>query len=135
VAGYVLDTSAIMAVLYREDGRPEVEALFQQPEPILVPFMAMMEVHYKIMREFPDTLDRRLALVSSWPVDVIESTPEWREIAAAVKAPGRVSTADAWVAALALHNDAVLVHKDPEFERVRQLRELRLPYKPREARS
>src|SRR5215207_3118456 len=120
-----------MSVLYREDGGPQVQALFEQPEPIYVPFIAMMEVQYKLMREFPQELDTRMALVASWPINVVESDPQWRELAAIVKAPGRISTADAWAAALALQNDAVLVHKDPEFEKVADLQELRLPYKPR----
>jgi len=42
----------------------------------------------------------------------------------------RMSFADAWIAALAKHHEAILVHKDPEFESVSQAIRLQaLPYK------
>jgi len=40
-----------------------------------------------------------------------------------------LSLADAWIAAAALENSAILVHKDPEFENLTGLLEERLPYK------
>ncbi len=40
-----------------------------------------------------------------------------------------MSLADAWIVAAALELDAVLVHKDPEFEQVAGLRQEQLPYK------
>jgi predicted nucleic acid-binding protein len=40
-----------------------------------------------------------------------------------------MSLGDAWIAATALQCDAVLVHKDPEFEGLPGLVEERLPYK------
>ena len=47
--------------------------------------------------------------------------------AARIKAGGGLSVADAWIAATALHHQAVLVHKDPEFDRLGHLRLERLP--------
>ena len=49
--------------------------------------------------------------------------------AASIKATHRLSLADAWIAATALELDATLVHKDPEFEKLLELKEERLPYK------
>jgi len=48
---------------------------------------------------------------------------------AGIKARFQVSLADAWIAAAALEVDAVLVHKDPGFERVDGLKQELLPYK------
>ena len=48
-----------------------------------------------------------------------------------LKASHRISFADSWVAALALENDATLVHKDPELEQIPDLKQLVLPYKSR----
>ncbi len=41
-----------------------------------------------------------------------------------------MSVADAWIAALAQERQAILVHKDPEFEQVEaMIKVLKLPYK------
>lgn len=129
MAGHVLDTSAIVAYLYDEDGSDIAEAvIFDEREPVLLPFIALMEVEYRLLRELGDGASDQISMLLNWPIDVVESNPEWRSLAARIKMPGRISLADAWVAALALMNDAALVHKDPEFESVPGLKELRLPY-------
>lgn len=135
MAGYILDTSAIMAVIYDEEGAQEVTDVMRGQDPILVPFLVLMEVHYKLLRERPDDVDDGLSMVHGWPVRMVESDPVWRDIAAQLKARGRLSVVDAWAAALALMEDAQLVHKDPQFEGVPNLKMLALPYKPRGARS
>jgi len=130
MAGYVLDTSAIMAYLYDEPESEQVEAAVFSGETVLMPFMSLMEVEYKLLQELKDDLDvgERMAALSKWPVEVIESEPPWRRIAARVKSQGRISLADSWVAALALLNDLELMHKDPEFDAVQGLKAVRLPY-------
>jgi predicted nucleic acid-binding protein len=60
---------------------------------------------------------------------LLHESPALLERAAAIKAQFPVSLADAWIAAAALELDAVLVHKDPEFEQVAGLRQEQLPYK------
>ena len=135
MAGYVLDTSAVVALLYREEGATQVRDLFASALPIYVPFMTMMETQYKILRDRRDLFDEYMATIETWPIHVIESTPEWCERAARVKAPGGLSLGDAWVASLALIEDAILVHKDPEFAGVADLKAMPLPYKPRTTRK
>jgi predicted nucleic acid-binding protein len=129
LAGYVIDTSAIMSVLFREEGGQRVEELFDQDEQILLPFVSIMEAQYKLLRDRPESANEMMAILATWPAEIIESDPVWREGAAIVKSRGRLSFADAWVASLALMRDAVLVHKDPEFDAVQDLKHLRLPYK------
>jgi predicted nucleic acid-binding protein len=129
LAGYVFDTSAIMSVLYREDGGQQVEDLFDGDDELLMPFISVMEVQYKLLRDRPESANELMATLASWPAQTVESDPVWREGAAIVKARGKLSVADAWVASLALMQDAVLVHKDPEFDAVPDLKHLRLPYK------
>jgi predicted nucleic acid-binding protein len=49
-----------------------------------------------------------------------------------LKAQYRLSFADAFIAATAIHLDAVLIHKDPEFEALRSVLQMEiLPYKNR----
>ena len=134
----MLDTSAILCVLFGEEGFGQVTEILDtaqvstSPDPIavLLPFMALMEVEYWLLRRVSSgDLQRSLLLVESWPVTVRESDPNWRREAARVKSRGRLSVADAWIAALALTHDAELVHKDPEFDQVADLRSFRLPYR------
>jgi len=135
VAGYVLDTSALMTIVYQEDGAERVWEVIWSQQPVRVPFLAIMEVHYRLLRDRPDLLDDTLLMIGDWPVETVESSRAWREVAATVKARGKLSVVDAWAAALALMEDAELVHKDPEFENVPDLKMLTLTYKPRSARS
>ena len=134
MADYVLDTSAILAVLHGEDGYESVEEILRgaavdEAVTVRIPFLALMEVEYQLLRELSmNDAEHWLNLVVSWPVHVVESFLEWRHIAAAVKSQGKLSLADAWMAALALLNDATLVHKDPEFDLVEGPQVLRLPY-------
>jgi predicted nucleic acid-binding protein len=134
MAPYTLDTSAILAYVRDEPGNDLVEGILRQAAnnpaaSVSVPFIALMEVEYILLRELPSNrVERNLSAIEAWPIDVVESNETWRHLAAAIKADGKLSLADAWVAALALELDAELVHKDPEFDRVDGLKALRLPY-------
>ncbi len=93
-------------------------------------FIALMETEYWLLtrlstREAQETL----FLVESWPVQVQESSSDWRHEAARVKATASLSVADAWIASLAMLRQGELVHKDPEFDQVDGLKMIRLPYK------
>jgi predicted nucleic acid-binding protein len=131
VAGYVLDTSAIIAYLYDEEGSDQAEALIFGDDAVAVPFAAVMEVEYKLLRELPAETSATMAAFLDWPVQVVESDADWRHQAAVIKSRRRLSYADAWVASLALLRDAELVHKDPEFDSISELRAVRLPYRTR----
>jgi predicted nucleic acid-binding protein len=134
VALYVLDTSAIMAALRGEPEYEKVEELLRVAEEtgeheVLLPFIALMEVEYRLLRDMkPDDVTDWLNIVLNWPVELRESSFEWGREAARVKSAGGLSLADSWIAALALHMNATLVHKDPEFETVLDLKDLRLLY-------
>jgi len=48
-----------------------------------------------------------------------------------VEATNNLSVCDSWIIATAIATDAILVHKDPEFEQVKTIVKLKaLPYKP-----
>jgi predicted nucleic acid-binding protein len=123
-----------MAVLFDEPGSEQVPEVVYGPDRVMLPFVTHMEVEYKLLQLKPEIADEALATLDSWPVTTVESYYSWRRRAAAVKAEASLSFADAWVAALALINDATLVHKDPEFDEVAGLKHLRLLYSPRSQR-
>jgi predicted nucleic acid-binding protein len=132
MSGYVLDTSALLALFGGEDGARQVIEVLESGLPLYLPFMALMEFEYMTERErgLAD-VHEAVRLIHAWPASLVESSPEWRRAAARLKARAGLSLGDAWNASLALLLDAELVHKDPEFDDVRDLRSLRLPYKPK----
>ena len=128
---YVFDTSAILAVILGEPEQQTVVDLLERARDddlaIGLPFLALMECEYKLLRWFGvDEATTPLLLIQGWPCAIAESSEEWRHEAARIKAAGGLSLADAWIAALASLSDAELVHKDPEFDKVPGLRSVKL---------
>jgi predicted nucleic acid-binding protein len=134
MSAITLDTSAVLTILNREDGLKVVMALLEKAKDrqviLYVSFMVLMELEYLLLRKISQEETMAiLTLVRAWPVQVQESTEEWRHLAAMVKSTTSLSVADAWIASLALLHHAELVHKDPEYEQVPDLTMLALPYK------
>ena len=77
----------------------------------------------------------RLLLVRSLPVVELPLDDDLVLPAARFKGRWKVSVADAWIAATAAVRDLTLIHKDPEFERLKEgVALLALPYKPKKRR-
>jgi len=128
---FLLDTSALFALIEDEPGASRVEELLRS-EDVLIPAVAGLEVYYVTRQErSEDEADRRLALVRQLPARWLDQLTDPVLVAAGrLKAAHRISLADAIIAGFALRADAVLVHKDPEYEAVApQVRQERLPYK------
>ena len=75
-----------------------------------------MEVLYRVWKDEGEhagclAYEQCLAL----PIEWVHESRELHEAAAALKATHSLSLADAWIAAAAALNGAILVHKDPEF--------------------
>jgi uncharacterized protein len=105
-------------------------------ETTLLPFMAALEVHYLSIQERGAAVaEERLAALKALPLDWLNTVDEAVLVAAArFKAARRLSFAAALVAGFAIAQGAILVHKDPEFEALAgEVRQERLPYKPRRA--
>lgn len=135
MSSYVLDTSAILTVLHDEPGTQTVTQLLENARSrgagVYLPFMTLMELEYQSLRRFGSGESRRImGLVKDWPIEIVQSTEDWRHEAAIIKATAPVSVADAWICGLARLLDAELVHKDPEYDSVPYLKTLPLPYKP-----
>jgi predicted nucleic acid-binding protein len=108
-----------------------VEALLRQ-EPILLPFLVLLETYYITLQEqTEDVADRRYALLKQLPATVLWDVDEPTLLTAGrLKAAYRLSLADSLIAAFALRHQAVLVHKDPEMAALAETVPLEtLPYK------
>jgi len=136
-ATYVLDTSALLTLIEDEAGADEVQHILESAisgnAEIVVSFMSFMEVFYITLQERDmEEAHARVHLMKSLPVTRVESTASMGTAAAGLKAKHRISVADAWIAALALERNAVLIHKDPEFEQTEdEIESFKLPYKER----
>ena len=145
MSGYVLDTSALLALVQQEPGaervlkvlgsgvggevhEPPAEAVTRERPPVYLPFMSLMELDYHLRRRRGlYEADRLLRMIRAWPVELVESGERWRREAARIKAEHAVSLADAWIAALAILRSARLVHRDPEYDGIPELVSERLP--------
>lgn len=134
---YILDTSAIMAYIEEEDGVDTVQELFELADSkridIVVSFMTFMEIYYiSIRKRNKDEAQLRIELMKSLPILRIESNEDTGILAGEIKSKYNLSVADAWIVALAKQTDAILVHKDPEFDQIEsEVKMLKLPYKLR----
>jgi len=132
---YVLDTSALVALIESEEGADIVRELLKQAYfgdiMIIVSFMTYMEIYYIALMEYDENEAReRLNLLNSLPISRVESKEDMGVMASKIKANHYLSVADAWIAALAKQRNAILVHKDPEFEQIEsEIQVLKLPYK------
>lgn len=126
---FVLDTSALFSLVEDEAGKDRVAQILQKEEFIL-PFITLLEVHYITQQEqgLPEA-DRRYAVLKQ--SNVLWSFDEPTLLTASrLKAQNHISLADSMIAAVAIQNNAILIHKDPEYECLASQVEMEaLPYK------
>ena len=117
---FVLDTSAWIALEEQEPGAAEVEAILAKAwlgeAEVHASFATLMELEYIRTQERDGRQAAELLLFArAQPIQWLHSDDALCGSAAKLKAVHKISFADAFVAATALRWDAVLVHKDPEF--------------------
>ena len=133
-ADYLLDTSALLAARDGEPGGERVAALLRDARDgkcrCFACVITLMEVFYRVWKDEGEAAGRTAYLQClALPLQWIHESSALLERAAAVKATHPLSLADPWIAAAALEAGAVRVHKDPEFEKLAELIDERLPYK------
>jgi ribonuclease VapC len=123
VTDSVLDSYALLALLFRERGHGRVVSRFeravQEGRPLLITSVNWAEVRYMIERKlgvarWREAREKLLGL----PLDVVPAGQELAEAAGAIKAAHRMSLADCFAAALARRLKADLYTGDPEFAAV-----------------
>ncbi len=132
---YVLDSSAFLALFEDEAGAETVWKLLERAKKgkiiVFTSFVTFTEIFYITLREKgEEEAKRRTKLMNRLTMTRVESSQELGLIAGRLKATHKISFADTWIAATAIFYDAILVHKDPEFEQVKdKLKLSNLPYK------
>ena len=128
---FVLDTSAIMAFIEKEQGAERVREILLKNS-IIIPWLSILEVVYITQRELgEEEAVTRYALLKKLEAKVIWDADETLLLnAARIKATHSISLADSVIAAIARLHKAVLIHKDPEYESLQDVVEMEiLPYK------
>ena len=132
---FILDTSALLAYIEDEDGAEYAEDLLIKAErneiSIYIAFVSLTEVMYITLQEKDEgTAQARVDLIKSLSCTIEESSESLNFSAARLKAKNRISLADAYIAALCQKQNGILVHKDPEFEKLSPaINQHKLPYK------
>jgi len=134
-AGYLLDTSALLALWNDEAGADTVEKVLRQgaagKTTVYLSFMSLMEIRYRFLKSRgagpADEIYQAARMLPCRRVDVDE---ELILLASDIKGSNSLSVADSFILAAAIQQNCTLIHKDPEFEQVRdKVTLLTLPYK------
>ncbi|HNA71273.1 MAG TPA: PIN domain-containing protein, partial [Nitrosomonas sp.] len=100
MSGFLLDTSALLALRDNERGANRVSELLSDGSPCYGSFMTLMEVFYRVWKDEGEAAGREAyADCFALPMVWIHETPEILQRAAVIKATHPLSIADAWIAA------------------------------------
>jgi ribonuclease VapC len=118
---YVLDSFAVLALLGNEPGSDEVAAVLRRVQEktarVLMSWVNVGEVAYIIQRRWGKArVHRALGTLEATGITLVGVGRELALKAAEIKARHSLAYADAFAAALAMQEDAVLITGDPEFE-------------------
>lgn len=128
---YLLDTSSVLSFLEDEKGSDRVEKLLNSTN-VIIPFIVYLEIFYITVREKGEEIgQKRYAMLKRLDVEYIDYMSEPVLLKAGLfKSRFKISLADSIIAAFAFMRNAVLVHKDPEYEFLNGIiKQERLPYK------
>jgi len=128
---FVLDTSALMTFIEKEAGAERVrDVLLKQT--IIIPWLSILETVYISQRELgEEEALTRYALLTKLDAEIIWDADEALLLnAARIKSTHSLSLADSVIAAIATQRNAILLHKDPEYEPLQDVLEMEiLPFR------
>jgi len=127
---FLPDTSAVLTLMDGEEGADRVEDILRTGK-ILLPALVLFETYYKsIQYRGMEIAEWRYATLKSIRATHVSDLTEPVILKGGeFKARHQISLADAIIAAYAFVHHATLIHKDPEFEALTMVNQLKLPYK------
>lgn len=128
---FVLDTSALMTFIEKEEGAERVRDVLLKNS-IIIHWLSILETVYISQRELgEEEALTRYALLRKLNAKIIWDADESLLLnAARIKSTHSLSLADSVIAATAAYYKAILLHKDPEYEGLQDAVEMEiLPYK------
>jgi len=128
---FVLDTSALLTFIEKEEGAERVrDVLLKQT--IIIPWLSILETVHISQRELgEEEALTRYALLKKLNAEIIWDADEALLLnAARIKSTHSLSLADSVIAAIATQRNAILLHKDPEYEPLQDVLEMEiLPFR------
>jgi predicted nucleic acid-binding protein len=120
---YTLDTYAVLTYLKEEPGWQKVRNLlwdaFKEKHELYLSAVNYGEIYYIIHRENEAALaDQIMSYLRLWPIKLVAVDEDLALIAGRVKAENKISYADAYAVATALHKRTAIVTGDREFKSV-----------------
>ena len=120
---WVLDSYAVLALLQEEPGSDEVLQRLEQAQrgeaQVLMTWVNVGEVVYIVERERgKSTAHRVLGMLEATALEIVDAGRDLTLLAAEIKAEHRLAYADAFAAALAIQEQAVLITGDPELRQM-----------------
>ena len=114
---FVLDTSAVLALIEDADGAERVEHVLRKAK-VFIPWVVLMEVYALTCRELGEReADQRYALLGQINATLLEEIDEpTLLIAARIRSTYRLPFPAAVVAAYCIRERATLLHKDKQFD-------------------
>jgi predicted nucleic acid-binding protein len=119
----VLDSYAVLAFLFKEEGHDKVYSLLDKAidadKKLLIAAPNWAEVRYIVERKAGATKWREVrSKLLGLPIDIIEADQNLAELAGEIKATHKMSLADCFAAALAKQKKAEIYTGDPEFKSI-----------------
>ena len=127
----MLDTSALMAFIEREEGSERVRDILLSKS-IIIPWLSLLEIVYISQRELgEEEALTRYALLKKLDAKIIWDADEALLLnATRIKSTHSLSLADSVIAAITTQHNAILLHKDPEYNQLQGVVDMEiLPYK------
>lgn len=127
----MLDTSALMAFIEREEGSERVRDILLSKS-IIIPWLSLLEIVNISQRELgEEEALTRYALLKKLGAKIIWDADEGLLLnAARIKSTHSLSLADSVIAAITTQHNAILLHKDPEYNQLQGVVDMEiLPYK------
>jgi ribonuclease VapC len=129
LSAYVLDSFALLAYLQDEPVASRVEKLLENAGKekcrLFLSLLNLGELLYIIERRGGVAkAQEALALIRQLPITVVPADEQVVLAAAHIKANHTLSYADAFVAAVAMQEDAIILTGDPEFQTVESIVEV-----------
>ena len=119
----VLDSYAVLAFLFKEEGHDKIFALFEKAidadKKLLIAAPNWAEVRYIVERKVGATKWKEVrAKLLGLPIDIVNVDQDLAELAGELKVAHKMSLADCFAAALAKQKKAEIYTGDPEFKEV-----------------
>lgn len=120
---WVLDSYAVLALLQEEPGSDEVLQRLEQAQRgearVLMTWVNVGEVVYIVERERGKSMVHRvLGMLEATALEIVDAGRDLTLLAAEIKAKHPLAYADAFAAALAIQERAILITGDPELRQM-----------------